>query len=240
MSISNEQHTVKRFDQELKELQALILEMGGLVEDQIHQSVSALHEENTQQARDVIERDHNVNLMEVKIDEQIINLIALRQPMASDLRMVISLSKAVTDLERIGDEAEKISRMSLRLYEQGNNAPQPRLLRDIQNMSKLASSMLRDSLDALARLDAEQALKISRGDTELDAQYGDALRRLVTYMMEDPRTIGHAIDVMFVIKALERIGDHAKNIAEYIIFLVKGKDIRHLSTEDAEDVVRSS
>ena len=240
MPVSKQEHTFKRFDQELEKLQSLIMEMGGLVENQIHQAVHALYDEDITLAREVIARDHKVNALEVKIDEEIVNLIALRQPMASDLRMVISLSKTVTDLERIGDEAEKIARMSVHLYEDGNSAPQMRLLRDVQNMAKIASAMLRDSLDALARLDAERALAISHGDRELDEQFRDALRRLITFMMEDPRTIGHAIDVLFIVKALERIGDHAKNIAEYIVFLVQGKDIRHLSAEAAQEAMDES
>jgi len=239
MPPGQQDHTFKRFDQELDKLQSLIMEMGGLVEDQIHQAVTALHDEDINLAREVSARDHRVNALEVKIDEEITNLIALRQPMASDLRMVISLSKAVTDLERIGDEAEKIARMTIHLYEDGSNAPQTRLLRDVQNMAQLASSMLRNSLDSLARLDDEHALTITRGDAELDNQFRDALRRLITFMMEDPRTIGQAIDVLFIVKALERIGDHAKNIAEYIVFLVKGKDIRHLSAEAAQDMVNT-
>ena len=237
MPAGKQDHTVKRFDQEMEKLQNLIMEMGGLVEDQIHQAVTALYDEDISLAREVSARDHRVNALEVKIDEEITNMIALRQPMASDLRMVFALSKSVTDLERIGDEAEKIARMTIHLYEDGSSAPQTRLLRDVQNMAQLASSMLRSSLDSLARLDADRALKITRGDGELDEHFRDALRRLITYMMEDPRTIGQAIDVLFIVKALERIGDHAKNIAEYIVFLVKGKDIRHLSDKAAQDIV---
>lgn len=240
MALSKQEHTVKRFDQELEHLQSLVMGMGGLVEDQISQAIHALHEEDLSLAREVIARDHKVNALEVKIDEEITHMIALRQPMASDLRMILSLSKAVTDLERIGDEAEKIARMSVHLHEDRGSAPNARLLRDIHNMAQLASRMLRTSLDALARLDTERALQNSHGDDELDNQFRDALRRLITFMMEDPRTIGHAIDVLFIVKALERIGDHAKNISEYVIFLVEGKDIRHLSSEDAQEVVANS
>ena len=228
MPISKEEHTVKRYDQELEQLRNRVMEMGGMVEEQIQQAVNALYEEDIGLARDVIERDHQINAMEVEVDEMIANLIALRQPMASDLRLIMGLSKTVTDLERIGDEAERVARTTVRIYDDSGSAPQGRLLRDVLTMSKLASSMLRGSLDALARLDLAKAVEISRGDTELDDAYGDALRRLVTYMMEDPRTIGHATNILFMIKGLERIGDHSKNIAEYVVYLIKGKDVRHM------------
>lgn len=228
MPSHKDEHIVKRFDQELGHLRSLIMEMGGLVEEQIDHAVTALYEEDIGLARSVIERDHKINALEVKADEEIANLIALRQPMASDLRMVLALSKTVTDLERIGDEAERIARMIIHTYNDSGSSPQARLLRDVLSMSKLASGMLRGCLDALARLDVESALKITKGDQELDEAYSDALRRLATYMMEDPRTIGHAVNVLFIIKALERIGDHSKNIAEYVVYMVKGRDIRHL------------
>lgn len=228
MGNHKDDHIVKRFDQELSDLQGLIMEMGGLVEEQINQAVTALYEEDIGLARNVIERDHKVNALEVKADEEISNIIALRQPMASDLRTIMALSKTITDLERIGDEAGRIARMIIHTYNDSGSAPQARLLRDVLSMSKLASGMLHGCLDALARLDVDSALKISKGDQELDDAFSDALRRLATYMMEDPRTIGHAINVLFIIRSLERIGDHSKNIAEYIVYLVKGRDIRHL------------
>jgi phosphate transport system protein len=227
-------HTVKRFDQELGHLRGLIMEMGGLVEEQINQAVTALYDEDIGLARQIIERDHKVNALEVKADEEIANIIALRQPMASDLRMIMALSKTVTDLERNGDEAERIAQMIVRAYNDSGSAPQTRLLRDILQMSKLASDMLHGCLDALARLDVEQALRITKGDRELDEAFSDALRRLATFMMEDPRTIGHAINVIFIIRSLERIGDHSKNIAEYVVYLVKGKDIRHVDVSTLE------
>jgi len=236
--ISNEFHTVKRFDQELESLRSLILEMGGLVEQQIRQAVEALSEEDLTLAQEVIDRDHKVNALEVKADEEVVNLIALRQPMAIDLRMIMSMSKAITDLERIGDEAERIARMTLYIYNESSSAPQTRLLRDVYSMSKLASSMLSECLDALARLDVEKAIAVTRGDKALDDEFNDGLRRLVTFMMEDPRIIGHATNVIFMIKALERIGDHSKNIAEYVIYMVKGKDIRHMDMTAVDHEVK--
>jgi phosphate transport system protein len=240
VSNHKDEHIVKRFDQDLGRLRGLIMEMGGLVEEQINQAVTALYEEDIGLARNVIERDHKVNALEVKADEEIANIIALRQPMASDLRMIMALSKTVTDLERIGDEAERVAQMTVRAYNDSGSTPQARLLRDVLNMSKLASDMLRDCLDALARLDVEQAIRITQGDRELDEAFSDALRRLATFMMEDPRTIGHAINVIFMIRALERIGDHSKNIAEYVVYLVKGKDIRHVDMNTLSQDVLSN
>ncbi|MCP5196913.1 MAG: phosphate signaling complex protein PhoU [Gammaproteobacteria bacterium] len=231
MPISHDAHTVKQFDVQLANLRNLVLEMGGLVEDQIQRAIKALNDEDVSAAREVIARDQIINGMQVKTDEDSVNLIALRQPLGSDLRLIMSLSKIVTDLERIGDEAEKIARMAIKTYNDDNNAPSAKLLRDVAPMAKQAIHMLHGCLDALARLDIEKAVEIAKGDDELDQEFQSALRRLITYMMEDPRTIGHAISVLFIIKALERIGDHAKNISEYLIYLVKGKDVRHVNME---------
>ncbi len=234
MSISHDAHTVKQFDIQLANLRNLVLEMGGLVEDQIKNAVKSLDDEDLTLAREVISRDQIINGLQVKIDEDSITLIALRQPVGGDLRLIMSLSKAVTDLERIGDEAEKIARMTIKTYDAVSSPPSAKLLRDVKPMAKLAADMLHACLDALARLDVEMAVDVARGDDNLDQEFQSALRRLITYMMEDPRTIGHAINVLFIIKALERIGDHAKNIAEYIIYLVKGKDVRHVSMDILE------
>ena len=234
MSISHDAHTVKQFDIQLANLRNLVLEMGGLVEDQIKNAVKSLDDEDLTLAREVIARDQIINGLQVKIDEDTITLIATRQPVGSDLRLIMSLSKAVTDLERIGDEAEKIARMTIKTYDVVSSPPSAKLLRDVTPMAKLATDMLHGCLDALARVDVEMAVNVARGDDNLDQEFQSALRRLITYMMEDPRTIGHAISVLFIIKALERIGDHAKNIAEYIIYLVKGKDVRHVSMDTLE------
>jgi phosphate transport system protein len=234
MTISKEEHTVKRYDHELAHLRTLVMEMGGLVEDQIGRAIKALDDEDVAAAREVIARDQVVNSFEMKADEAAVTLVALRQPLGSDLRLVLSLYKAVTDLERIGDEAERVARMVVHLYDTVLNPPTNRLLRDVMNMATLASTMLHDALDALARMDVQKALAVAQGDQELDNEFQAGLRQLMTFMMEDPRIIGHAINVIFMIRSLERIGDHAKNIAEYVIYQVKGKDVRHthLSAEE--------
>lgn len=234
MPISQDAHTVKQFDVQLANLRNLVLEMGGLVEDQIHSAIKALNDEDISSAREIIARDQIINGMQVKTDEDSVSLIALRQPLGSDLRLIMSLSKIVTDLERIGDEAEKIARMTVKSYDIASSPPSAKLLRDVTPMARQATDMLHGCLDALARLDVEKAVAVAKGDDELDQEFQSALRRLITYMMEDPRTIGHAINVIFIIKALERIGDHSKNIAEYLIYLVKGKDVRHINVEELE------
>ena len=238
--MSTEEHTFKRFDQELTHLNSVVLRMGGLVEDQIAKAMKALREADLELARTVVARDHVVNFLDVQADEQIVNLLALRQPVGKDLRMILSLGKTVTDLERIGDEAERIARMTIDIYSSDASPPGVRLLGDAFRMSALATRMLHDVLDALARLDVDKAIQVARGDTELDSEFQAALRRLSTYIMEDARNIGHAINVTFIVKSLERIGDHAKNIAEYVVFLVKGKDVRHVSPEslDTEELDR--
>jgi phosphate transport system protein len=236
-----EEHTVKRFDQELDELNSLVLRMGGLVQEQISRAMEALREEDVEAARQVIARDHVVNFMDVDANERAVNLLALRQPMGRDLRTIMSLGKAVTDLERIGDEAERIARMTIHMYESAGSQPSHNLLRDTHSMSRLAKKMMRDALDALARLDVDLALDVAKGDAELDSEFQSALRRLATYIMEDSRNVGHAIDVTFIVRSLERIGDHSKNIAEYVIFLVKGKDVRHVSPDSLnEDVLEQA
>lgn len=232
MPTKTDTHIVKRFDQQLAHLRSLVLEMGGLVESQVDLAIQALDEEDLDTARLVIAGDAKVNALELKADEECTNLVALRQPVGSDLRMIMALARAVTDLERIGDEAEKIARMVVHLYDSDTNSPNGKLLRDVLTMSRLAGSMLHESLDGLARQDADKAVTVARGDVLLDQEYQAALRRLITYMMEDPRTIGHSIDVLFILKALERIGDHAKNIAEHTVYLVKGKDVRHKKMDD--------
>ena len=241
MAISKDEHIVKRYDQDLTHLRNLVLEMGGLVEDQIERAMDALDEEDITEAREVIARDQLVNGLEVKADEASISLVALRQPLASDLRLVMSLYKAVTDLERIGDEAERIARMVVHIYDTTVSPPSNKLFRDVMAMAELAKVMLHDALDALARVDADKAIMVAQSDHALDNQFQDGMRRLITYMMEDPRLIGHAIDVIFMLRSLERIGDHAKNIAEYVIYLVKGKDIRHTPLpESSEQTVQTS
>jgi phosphate transport system protein len=231
MSISQDAHTVKQFDLMLANLRNLVLEMGGMVEEQLKKAIYALNEEDLTAAREVIARDRVVNGLQVRADEDSITLIALRQPVGSDLRMVMALFNTVTDLERIGDGAKKIARMTVQIFDSVSSPPSAVLLRDVAPTAELAQEMLHGCLDALVRLDVEKALEISRGDEELDQEFQSALRRLITYMMEDSRVIGHAIHVVFIIKALERIGDHCKNIAEHIVYLVEGKDVREAKSD---------
>ena len=241
MSVSTEGQIIKSYDQALSHLRSLVLEMGGLVEDQITRAIKALNDEDIVAAREVIARDRAINDIDVKVDEKTFNLIAMRQPMASDLRLIMTMEKTVTDLERIGDEVKKIARMIVHIYDSEASPPSNRLFRDVFSMAKIASEMLRNSLDALARQDVDSAVAmITNGDEELNKEFQAGLRRLITYMMEDPRTIGHAINVLFIIKALERIGDHSKNITEYVVYLVKGKDVRHAKGADVADDVDGS
>ncbi len=221
-------HIVKRYDQQLGQVRSLLLEMGGLVESQIRYATQALADEDMELARLVLSQEQRVNELDILIEEESTALVALRAPMGSDLRMINSIGRAVTDLERIGDEAEKMARMAINLHERSDNITPPAgLFRDIQGMSVLAVNMLTGALDAFARQDIDSANLITEGDTVLDNAFHDSLRRLITYMMEDPRIIGCAIDVLFILKALERIGDHAKNIAEYVSYTVYGKHVRH-------------
>jgi phosphate transport system protein len=224
-----EGHTVKRYDAELTHLRGRVLEMGGLVIDQIQRAIKALKREDLDGAADVIDRDHLVDDFDVDAEKKVVDLIARRQPVANDLRMVIATSKAVANLERIGDEAVKIARLVLSIYGHDESPPNKRMLRDIKVMAGLAVSMLRGSLDAFDRLDMNKAVEILQEDEEMDEEFQSAMRRLATYVMEDSRTLGHSINATLVIKALERIGDHAKAIAETTIYQVKGKDVRHLS-----------
>lgn len=231
MPMSGSEHISHRFDQELAEIRRLILEMGGLVEEQITSAVRALTENDLDLASEVMGRDHEVNALEVRIDEECTTLLARRQPIASDLRLIMAVIKTITDLERIGDEAEKIARMTLHLSEQSYSRMNSEIMRDVVVMGDLARNMVRGALDAFARLSVADAVEVAKLDDTLDSSFRAAMRHLVTYMMEDPRTISLAIDMLFVVKALERIGDHAKNMSEYVIYLVKGKDVRHITLD---------
>ncbi len=225
-------HTYKPFDAELEELRSRVLQMGGLIEEQIINAIEALSAGDTELAERVVQQDHRVNSMEVELDEACNQIIARRQPTASDLRMIMTVVKTSTDLERIGDEAEKIGRMTKLLYE-GERLTVPRMT-EIKHMSNLVLDMLRMALDAFARLDVAAAALVVRQDMEVDGEFRSALRHLITFMIEDPRKISTAIEILFVVKALERIGDHAKNMAEYVVYMVKGKDVRHVSLEEIE------
>lgn len=226
------EHTLKQFDTELEDIRARVLQMGGLVEQQISRAVEALTSGNVALARQVMEDDHRVNALEVTIDEECSTVIAKRQPAAKDLRMILTVVKTITDLERIGDEAAKIARMTLSLY--STDRPTMPRTTEVQHVGDIAIGMLRNALDAFARLDLTVAAKVVRQDQQVDSEFKAILRQLITFMMEDPRTISHAIDVLFIAKSIERIGDHSKNISEYVVYLVKGKDVRHTGVEALE------
>jgi phosphate transport system protein len=226
------EHTYKQFDADMEAVRARVLEMGGLVEEQVGKAVEALISGNTKLAEEVIANDHRVNALEVASDEACTHIIALRQPTAGDLRMVLTVVKTITDLERIGDEAAKIARYAIKIFE-NDRITTPRY-NEIKYMAGLANKMLRESLDAFARLDSSGAADVARQDMEVDEEFHLIMRHLITYMMEDPRTISTFIDLLFVVKAIERIGDHAKNMSEYVVFMVKGKDVRHTTIEELE------
>ncbi len=223
------EHLSRQYDADLEAIRSRVLQMGGLVEAQILSAIECLATGNVELMLRVSENDRRVNGCEIEIDDACAHVIARRQPAASDLRLVMAVSKIVTDLERTGDEAEKIARMSRQIHERGR-LQIPRAA-DVRHAGELAVAMLRRVLDALARLDAGEAERIIAEDATLDDAFRGIVRQLVTYMMEDPRTISTALDIVWIAKAIERIGDHAKNVAEQIIYIVHGTDVRHTARE---------
>ncbi|MBA3696959.1 MAG: phosphate signaling complex protein PhoU [Methylotenera sp.] len=226
------EHIFKQYDAELEAVRAKVLEMGGLVEQQIVNALEALVKADPNLAKEVMENDHRVNNLEVQIDEDCSHIIARRQPAAGDLRMVMMMVKTITDLERIGDEATKIARTAHKIYDE-DRMYKPRF-NEIKAMVALVREMLRTALDGFARLDISKTVDVARQDEQVDEQFRAAMRQLITFMLEDPRTISMSLEVLFVAKAIERIGDHAKNIAEYVVYMVKGKDVRHVSVQEME------
>ncbi len=231
------EHTSKQFDTELEAVRALVLQMGGLVESQIQLAVESLISADVELMNRVIADDHRVNALEVEIDEVCNHLLVRRQPAAGDLRMIMTVIKTITDLERIGDEAEKIARMA-KLLSQNDALRLPRYSQ-IKHASELALDMLRQSLDSFARLDLNMAAHVVRQDEQVDEEFRSIMRYLITFMMEDPRTISTSLEILFVAKAIERIGDHAKNMSEYVVYMVKGRDVRHVTVEELEREVNS-
>lgn len=224
-----DKHISRRFNQELEDVRNRVLSMGGVVERQIARAIHAVVERDAEAGEQVVRDDDAVNDLEIAIDEECSRIIARRQPAASDLRLVWMILKTTTDLERIGDEAEKIGKLAAKLAE----AEQPQAgYAEIENLGDHVRQMVRDALDAFARLDTAAALRVAREDPKIDREYEAIVRQQITYMMEEPRNLRRALDVVWAARALERIGDHARNIGEYVIYLVAGKDVRHASLED--------
>ncbi|WP_374297336.1 phosphate signaling complex protein PhoU [Acinetobacter sp.] len=228
-------HISSQFNENLEDVNAKFMAMGGLVEQQVANAIHALLDTNLDLAVKVQEADNNVNQHERDIDEALTLILARRHPAASDLRMVLAMSKANTDLERIGDEAAKIARIAQALSEDGES---PRGYMETRHIGNQVRIMIREALDAFARLDAEAALQVMRADADIDREYSSAMRALMTYMIEDPRHISRVINVMWVLRSLERIGDHARNISEQVIYMVKGLDVRHTDFEQIEETVQ--
>ncbi len=231
-----DKHISSQFDTELTSISSQVLEMGGLVETQIQKAIFALSQLDLDAANEVSVTESQVNAMELDIDRHLSSIIARRQPAAGDLRLLMAISKTTANLERVGDEAEKMARMVRSIIESGSPRNLPSI--ELRYAASLASGLLNKALDAFARLDVNAALAILKEDDLIDQEFDNFVRILVTYMMEDPRMISPSLDLLFLAKAIERIGDHAKNIAEFIIYVVKGEDVRHTSIENIESVIK--
>jgi len=231
-----DKHLSSQFDSELNGVSSRVMELGGLVESQIRQAVYALSQFSVEVADQVAETEIRVNGMEIEIDRELSSIIARRQPTARDLRLLIAISKTTANLERVGDEANKIARMAKSIANSASPRSMPTL--DLRVSADMASGLLRKALDAFARLDTAAALDILKEDDLIDQEFDGFVRKLITYMMEDPRTISASLDLLFIAKAIERIGDHAKNIAEFIIYIVKGADVRHATVAQVESALK--
>ena len=230
-----EKHLSSQFDSELNSVSTRVMELGGLVETQIQHAIHALAHFSLESVARVDALEQRVNTMEVEIDHELSTIIARRQPTARDLCLLIAFSKATANLERMGDEAHKMARMVQAIIESGSARQLPTT--DLRVAADLASGLLRKALDAFARLDTKAAVAILKEDDLIDQEFDGFVRKLITYMMEDPRTISASLDLLFLAKAIERIGDHSKNVAELIIYLVEGKDVRHTSLDQIESSV---
>jgi phosphate transport system protein len=224
-------HISRRFNEDLERVRSRVLAMGGFVEQQLQKAVTALVEGDSTLGSAVAADDEKVNFMEVSIDEECSRILATRAPTAGDLRLIVSIIKTITDLERMGDEGEKIGYIASRLATMERPVDK---YREVKHLARLVSEMVHDALDAFARMDAAAAFRICHQDRLIDEEYESIQRQSITFMMEDPRNIRRALDVMWIVRALERVGDHAKNICEYVIYMVHGKDVRHTSLEDVE------
>jgi len=233
---SHTHHISQQYNIELDTIRTHLSEMGGMAQRQVNDAIQALIDADIEKAEQVVRGDKNVNSMEMTIDEECVRILARRQPAASDLRLVIAVTKAITDLERIGDEASKIARQAIALHTDG---AAPRGYIEVRHIGNYVSRMLQDALDAFARLDMEVALTVVETDRTVDMEYGTAMRELITFMMEDPRSISRVLNIMWSLRALERIGDHARNLAQYVIYLVNGQDVRHSDLASIEENVHS-
>ena len=233
MEMHLNKHISGQFNEELEQIRNDVLRMGGLVEQQLTNALNAVNNSDQALAKRVLETDYLVNKMEVDIDEACTRIIAKRQPAASDLRLVLAIIKTITDLERIGDEAERIANVALESF----NKTQQEFLVSMDSMGRKAIAMLNQVLDSFARMDVDAAFEVHKADKTLDKEYEGITRQLMTYMMEDPRSIPKVMDVFWSVRSLERIGDRCQNISEYVIYFVKGKDVRHTSESDIENKV---
>ncbi|MBB5216889.1 phosphate signaling complex protein PhoU [Parapusillimonas granuli] len=231
------EHTNKQFHSDLETTRSLFLQMGGLVESMVRDAMEALVSGDPDLIDQVREREKEVNRLEVEIDERIGLLIARNQPTAGDLRLLLSVSKMLTDMERSGDEAEKIAKIARRLHESNGYGHYEPVV-ELRHMASFVTAMIRDCLDAFARMDPVHAARVVRNDKEVDKEWKGSLRHIITYMIEDPRTISHSIDLIFIARALERIGDHAKNMSERVIYMVRGDDVRHRGIKNTERLAR--
>lgn len=235
MSLDNlSGHISQRFDDELDAVRRQLTEMGGIVEKQVKDAIQALLEADSELADQVIKNDSSINKLEVSVDEDCALILARRQPAARDLRLVLAIIKTTTDLERIGDEANKMAKQAIKLSEEGK-APSGYV--EIRHIGKDVSVMLSEALDCFVRQDVDLALQVAQKDKAVDLEYGSALREMMTLMMEDPRSISRVMSIMWSLRALERIGDHARNIAEHVIYLVKGDDVRHVGLKTMAEKV---
>ena len=228
------EHISSQFNQELETVRTMVMKMGGLVEQQLQNVIKGLEDTNSDLLQDVVAADRTVNEMEVNIDDQCQLIIARRQPAAGDLRLVLTVTRIITDLERIGDEVKKIASYGSRLI--SKNGAFPNQLHDLNRLAQRSLSMIHTALDAFARLDATVVVQLNKEDDLLDHEYDNLLRQQITYMMEDPRTISTSLDTLFMFKAIERIGDHALNVSEHVVYLAKGIDIRHSPMEEVKKV----
>ncbi len=239
MNRMTEGHTVKRFDGEMTRLHGLVLELGRGAVAQIEQAVATLQNEDPGAAVKVIDRDGEINQLDIQAEEELFKLLATRQPMARDLRELITVHHMVRDLERVGDQARKIAQLTVHFYDNDTSPPNAQILRDVYAMAGLVGPMVARAVQAFDQLDLDRALAVMRRDLELEAEFRSALRRQSTFLLEDARSVGHVIDVVLALRALERIGGYAKNIGGYVVFLITGKDVRHESVEAVEARIRA-